>query len=71
MEKYCKRRGSQRIWKLFKDLAADTNVELEESECFFECQSGPNVRLDKGVYSIFQLLHHKDKQYVTDTRYMM
>ena len=46
IEKYCKRKGSAKIWKLFQELAPEAGVEIEESECFFECQTGPNVRLD-------------------------
>ena len=46
MEKYCKRRGSARIWKLFQELAPEAGIKIDETECFFECQTGPNVRLD-------------------------
>jgi len=46
IEKYCKRKGSAKIWKLFQELAPVAGIELEESECFFECQTGPNIRLD-------------------------
>ena len=46
IEKYCKRRKSAAIWKLFQELAPQAGIEIEESECFFECQTGPNIRLD-------------------------
>eukprot|EP00600_Ochromonadales_sp_CCMP1393_P014223 CAMPEP_0175003388 /NCGR_PEP_ID=MMETSP0005-20121125/4199_1 /TAXON_ID=420556 /ORGANISM="Ochromonas sp., Strain CCMP1393" /LENGTH=81 /DNA_ID=CAMNT_0016258455 /DNA_START=269 /DNA_END=514 /DNA_ORIENTATION=+ len=46
MEKYCKRKGSPRIWKLFQELAPQAGIHIDETECFFECQTGPNARLD-------------------------
>jgi len=47
-EKYCKRKGSAKTWSLFQKYAPLSNVKVEQldEECFMECQTGPNIRLD-------------------------
>lgn len=46
LEKYCKRKGSPTTWKIFQELSEGTDIEIKESDCFMECLSGPNIRLD-------------------------
>eukprot|EP00933_Yihiella_yeosuensis_P005879 TRINITY_DN110485_c0_g1_i1.p1 TRINITY_DN110485_c0_g1~~TRINITY_DN110485_c0_g1_i1.p1 ORF type:complete len:193 (-),score=42.37 TRINITY_DN110485_c0_g1_i1:155-676(-) len=41
----CKRRGGgEKLKKIFEELAAGTDIEVDEFDCFDECPYGPNVR---------------------------
>ncbi|CAE7322718.1 ychF [Symbiodinium natans] len=45
----CKRRGGgAKLRKVFEDLAAGTDIEVGEYDCFDECPFGPNVRTLSG-----------------------
>uniref|UniRef100_A0A7S1N1Y0 Uncharacterized protein n=1 Tax=Eutreptiella gymnastica TaxID=73025 RepID=A0A7S1N1Y0_9EUGL len=47
-EKYCKRRGGHKTWAMFEEIKEKTGspIELIQSDCFYECTDGPNVRID-------------------------
>ena len=47
-EKYCKRKGGHKTWAMFEDIAqkTDSPIKLIQSDCFYECTEGPNVRID-------------------------